>query len=403
MTEQVGCVVLGAGLAGANVVQGLREGGYDRPITLVGDEPERPYERPSLSKAYLQGTEERAGLFVHDEAWYAAHQVDTRFGTTARAIDRGSKLVHLDGAAQLPYQQLVLTTGATPRALDVPGFGLAGVHTVRRIGDSDALRAAFAAGPRVVVVGAGWIGLEVAAAARAAGCEVTVLEYAGRPLERVLGPRLGEHFAALHRANGVDLRTGVSVTAIEGSTGRVVGVRTDAGLVPADLVVVGVGAAPNTQLAAAAGLPVDNGILVDEQLRCEDPAVYAAGDVANALHAGLGRRLRVEHWDNAIRQGRLAAAVILGRPQRYDWQPYFFTDQFDLGMEYVGHSDPGDDVVVRGDTAGGEFVAFWMRDGALTAAMNVNVWDVNDVLRELLGRTVDPARLADPGIELSAL
>jgi len=403
MSEQAGCVVVGAGLAAANVVQALREGGYDRPITLIGAEAERPYERPPLSKAYLQGHEELGAIFVHDESWYAEHEVETRFGTVAGSIDRADRRVRLSRGDTVAYDQLVLTTGASPRTLDVPGFGLAGVHTLRRIGDSDALRAGFAQGPRVVVVGAGWIGLEVAAAARLAGCSVTVLEYAGLPLQRVLGDRLGQHFATLHRDNGVDLRTGVAVTAIEGSAGRVTAVRTDAGQVPADLVVVGVGAAPNTELAAAAGLQVDNGILVDERLRTSDPAVLAAGDAANAVNVRLGTRLRVEHWDNAIRQGRLAAAVLLGRPDRYDWQPYFYTDQFELGMEYVGYSAPGDEVVIRGDTDGGEFIAFWLRNGALTAAMNVNIWDVNDDLRELLGRTIAADRLRDRGVDLADL
>lgn len=403
MTDQGGCVVLGAGLAAGNVVQALREGGYDKPITLVGDEAERPYERPPLSKAYLQGNEALSALFVHEPAWYAEQHVDTRFGTTATSIDRANRRVQLDFGDSLAYDELVVSTGASPRTLDIPGFGLTGVHTLRRIGDSDALRAAFAQGPRVVVVGAGWIGLEVAAAARAAGCAVTVLEYAGLPLQRVLGDRLGQHFATLHRDNGVDLRTGVSVTGIEGSTGRVTAVRTDVGQVPADLVVVGVGAAPNTGLAEAAGLPVENGILVDEQLRTSDPAVYAAGDVANALNVTLGARVRVEHWDNAIRQGQLAAAAVLGRPDRYDWQPYFYTDQFDLGMEYVGYSHPGDEVVIRGDTDSGEFIAFWLRDGALTAAMNVNIWDVNDVLRGLLRRTIPADRLADLDVDLAEL
>ncbi|MEV4004274.1 FAD-dependent oxidoreductase [Actinomadura sp. NPDC049753] len=285
----------------------------------------------------------------------------------------------------------------------IPGTGLAGVHTLRRIGDSDALRAALDESGRWVVIGGGWIGLEVASAARAAGREVTVLEQAPLPLQRVLGDRLGRYFAELHRSHGVDLRTGVSIFEIVGSGGRATGVRTDRGLVPADLVVIGAGATPNTALAADAGLKVDGGVVADERLRTSDPAILAAGDVVNARNSALGRSLRVEHWDNAIRQGRLAAKSILGRPDRYDWQPYFYTDQFDLGMEYVGHARSDDDVVVRGDTTSGEYIAFWLRDGLVTAAMNVNVWDVNDDLRALIGRAITADRLADADTALGDL
>jgi 3-phenylpropionate/trans-cinnamate dioxygenase ferredoxin reductase subunit len=402
MTDS-GCVVVGAGLTAANVVQTLREGGYGDPITLVGDETDRPYERPPLSKGYLQGGDERSSLYVHDDDWYAEHDIDARFGTTVVAVDRGARRVRFADGDQIGYERLVLATGASPRTLDIPGAGLEGVHTLRRIGDSDALRASLRPGARCVVVGAGWIGLEVAAAARGAGCEVTVLEYAAMPLARVLGDRMGGYFARLHLDHGVDLRAGVRVSGIHGSAGSVASVSTDDGDVSADVVVVGVGVAPNTGLARDAGLDVDNGILVDEQLRTSDPAVCAAGDVANAHNVKLGRRLRVEHWDNAIRQGRLAGATLLGRPDRYDWHPYFFTDQFDLGMEYVGYSAPDDEVVVRGSEEGGEFIAFWLRDEVLTAAMNVNIWDVSDDLRGLLGRSVQVDRLTDPDVALTDL
>ena len=275
------------------------------------------------------------------------------------------------------------------------------MHSLRRIPDSLALKESFVEGRRLVVIGAGWIGLEVAAAASEAGVDVTVLEYADVPLRAALGDRLGTYFAALHRKHGVTLRTGVSVTGIEGS-GTVTGVRTADELFPADLVLVGVGAVPNTELAQQAGLPVDNGIVVDDRLRSREH-VFAIGDVANATNTALGARLRVEHWDNAIRQGKLAGRVLLGQDARYDWQPYFYTDQYDLGMEYVGRSASGDDVVLRGSEDSGEFIAFWQRQGVVTAAMNVNVWDVNDALRALIGRTVDSSRLADGHIELAEL
>jgi 3-phenylpropionate/trans-cinnamate dioxygenase ferredoxin reductase subunit len=260
-----------------------------------------------------------------------------------------------------------------------------------------------APGRRWVIIGAGWIGLEVAAAARLAGCRVTVLETAPVPLSRVLGDRLGTYVMNLHRTHGVDLRTGATVSSIAGSAGRVTGVETDRGLLPADLVLVAVGVAPNSRLATESGLEVDNGVVVDSQLRSSDPAILAVGDLANAHHSILGRQLRVEHWDNAIRQGQLAAQTILGHSARYDWQPYFYTDQYDLSMEYVGHSQPEDQVLIRGDLDTGAFLAFWTRDEVVTAAMNVNIWDVNDQLRALVSRRIPSNDLENPDIALSDL
>jgi 3-phenylpropionate/trans-cinnamate dioxygenase ferredoxin reductase subunit len=401
MTSDQGCVVVGAGLAAAHVAQTLRDEGYGEPITLIGDELERPYERPPLSKGYLQGTTPAADLFVHDERWYADRDVDTRFGDRAVSIDPQQHRVGLASGDVVAYRRLVIATGSRPRLPAIPGTGLAGVQTMRTREDSDTLRKAQHDGARVVLIGAGWIGLEVAAAARSAGGLVTVLEAGPQPLQRVLGSRLGRYFADLHRANGVDLRTGVSVLEIVGAGGTVTGVRTDTGLVAADVVVVGVGVQPNTELAAGAGLAVAGGIAVDERLHTSDPAILAAGDVADAVNVVLGRRVRVEHWDNAIRQGRLAARSVMGGSDRYDWLPYFYTDQYDLGMEYVGLGAADDDLVIRGDVDSGEFIACWLLDGRVRAGMNVNVWDVNDDLRSLVGRTVDPHRLADPDIALS--
>jgi 3-phenylpropionate/trans-cinnamate dioxygenase ferredoxin reductase subunit len=403
MAVQPGCVVVGAGLASANVVQTLREDGYDRPVTLVGNEGERPYERPPLSKSYLQGSTEAAEAYVHDEQWYADHDVDLRLDDAAVSLDRQGAAVVLASGERLPYAHAVLATGARPRVPGLPGADLDGVRYLRTLRDSTALRDRLGQDGRWVVVGGGWIGLEVAAAARQAGRDVTVLEQAQLPLLGVLGEAVGRHFADLHRSHGVDLRTGVSVTGIEGSGGTVTGVRTDEGTIAADLVLVAVGVVPNADLATAAGLAVDNGVLVDQRLRTEDPAVLAAGDLANAVNTSLGDRLRVEHWDNAIRQGRLAARSVLGREDAYDWQPYFYTDQFDLGMEYVGRNGRDDEVVVRGDQDRGEFIAFWTADGVVTAAMNVNIWDVNDDLRAVVGRSVPAERLRDPDVALGEL
>lgn len=410
-----GVVVVGAGLAGATVVTSLRERGYAGTLTLVGHEAHLPYERPPLSKGYLQGQSPIDEALVHPATWYPEHEVGLRLDDAVVGIDRLGKQVELASGEHLPYDTLVLATGAEPRQLSLPGADLGGVLTLRRIADSDALRSAIADHRRIVIIGGGWIGLEVAAAARLGGCEVIVLEMAKLPLLGVLGPEVAAHFAALHRAHGVDLRTGTSVTEILGQDGRVTGVVADGATIAADIVVVGVGALPNTALAEAAGLEVGSGILTDEHLRSvSDPTILAVGDVAEAHHTASGRSLRVEHWDNAIRHGKLAAATIVadaagteggtgGAAEVYDWAPYFYTDQFDLGMEYVGQSSTEDDTVVRGDMASGEFIAFWLRNGRVSAAMNVNIWDVTDDLRALLGREISPDRLSDTNIALTGL
>ena len=394
-------VVVGAGMAAGHLVGALRDAGDERPITVLGDEGERPFERPGLSKEVLLGDAEADTLYVHDGEWYDTHDVDGRWAEPVVGLDLAGGSVSLESGGAVPFDDLVIATGARPRTLGVPGADLPGVHTLRRMPDTATLREAFGPGVRVVVVGAGWIGLEVAAAARKAGADVVVLEYADVPLAAALGPQMGQHFADLHRKNGVDLRTGVSVTGFTGGD-RVSAVTTDAGEVPADVVVVGVGAVPNTELAEAAGLEVDNGIIVDDRLLAR-PHVLAIGDVASATNTALGQRLRVEHWDNAKRQGKLAAEVLRGGEAHYDWLPYFYTDQFDLGMEYVGRSAKGDQVTLRGDQEAGEFLAFWTREGVVTAGMNVNIWDVNDDLRALVGQRVDVARLADPMIALGDL
>jgi 3-phenylpropionate/trans-cinnamate dioxygenase ferredoxin reductase subunit len=400
VSSETGTVLIGAGLAAAHTIETLRERGYTEPITLIGDEAELPYERPALSKSYLQG--KSGELQVHDARWYANQGVDVRTGTTAVGIDRDARRVRLDDSDPVPYGHLVLATGARPRTLGLPGADLPGVHTLRTRADSDRLRDALARDERWVIIGAGWIGLEVAAAARGASRSVTVLEHAALPLHRVLGERLGRYFLQLHLGNGVDLRTDASVSGIETSPSGLA-VRVGDEILDADTVVLAVGVSPSTELAAEAGLAVDNGIVVDEHLCTSDPRILAAGDVATAHNTRLGRRLRVEHWDNAIRQGRLAASTILGAGAVYDWQPYFFTDQYELGMEYVGHGDPGDEVVIRGSLLSGEFLAFWLGDGRVTAAMNVNIWDVNDELRRLVGRQIPVDRLTDPSIALSDL
>lgn len=401
-------VIVGAGMAGANAAKTLREEGFDGPLTLVGDEPEPPYERPPLSKGYLMGKDERDSAFVNPLEWYADAGVELRLATRVERIDRQARRVVLVGGQELPYDKLLLTTGSAPRPLPVDGAHLDGVRYLRTLADSDRLKETIAASSRIAVVGAGWIGLETAAAAREAGVEVTVLEMADLPLLRVLGPEVARVFADLHRAHGVDLRLGISVAELTGDDGRVTGVRLgDGSHVPADAVVVGAGIAPNVGLAQDAGLDVDNGVTVDEHLRSSDPDVFAAGDVANAFHPVLGKHIRVEHWANARHQPRTAARAMLGRDEAYDRIPYFFTDQYDLGMEYTGYVEPGgyDEVVFRGDGESGEFVAFWVGGGRVLAGMNVNVWDVADAIEALVrdGGPVDVTALADPDRPLDSL
>jgi 3-phenylpropionate/trans-cinnamate dioxygenase ferredoxin reductase component len=401
MTEPY--VIVGGGLAGGKAVETLRAEGFDGPVVLVTAEPERPYERPPLSKGYLLGKEERDAVYVHDAGWYDLHDVDLRTGARAVRLDPGAHRLELQSGESLAYGRLLLATGAHPRHLPVPGADLSGVHYLRTVANADRLREALAGGGRrVVVVGAGWIGLEVAAAARGYGNDVTVIEPQPTPLHAVLGPEMGEVFARRHRDHGVDLRTGTGLREF-GGTGAVDSVLLDDGeRLAADLVVVGIGVVPSTGLAADAGLEVDDGIGTDAALRTSAPDVYAAGDVAGAFHPMYGRRVRVEHWANALNQGPAAARSMLGQEVSYDRVPYFYTDQYDLGMEYSGLAGPGTTVVTRGDPDGGEFIAFWLEDGAVRAGMNVNVWDVTEPIQALIraGRPVDVGRLTDPGVPL---
>jgi len=398
-------VIVGASLAGAKAAETLREEGFDGQIVLIGEEDERPYERPSLSKDYLLGKAERETIYVHPQAWYADHGVDLRLGTLVTGVDPLAHEVTLADGSRIGYGKLLLATGSAPRRLPLSGADAEGVLYLRRVADSDRIRATLQTATRIAVIGAGWIGLETAAAARSAGVEVTVLEAAELPLLRVLGREVAKSFAGLHREHGVDLRFGVQVAEITESGGQADGVRlADGSHIPADAVVVGIGITPNSQLAEAARLEVGNGIVVDAGLRSSDPDIYAAGDVANSYHPMLGRHIRVEHWANALNQPQAAARAMLGQDVAYDRVPYFYTDQYDLGMEYAGYVEPGgyDRVVFRGDLEGREFIAFWLRGDRVLAGMNVNIWDVNEMIQAIVrgGRTVDASRLADPGVPL---
>lgn len=397
--------IVGASLAGAKAATALRAEGFDGDIVLIGDESEQPYERPPLSKGYLQGKEGREKIFVHEPRWYAEQHVDLRLETTVTAIDRDRRAITLSGGETIGYDKLLLTTGSSPRHLDVPGAALDGVLYLRRVGDSERIRQTFATASHIVFVGAGWIGLEVAAAAREAGVEATVLGAQELPLLHVLGPLIAPAFADLHREHGVDLRPNAQVVEIVGDAGKAAGVRlADGSLIEADAVVVGIGAVPNTRLAVESGLRVESGVVVDASLQSSDPNVYAAGDVAEAFHPLLGKHIRVDHWSNAVHQPATAARSMLGEQAAYDRIPYFFTDQYDLGMEYAGYTEHGqfDDVVVRGDLDGRKFICFWLSDGRVLAGMNVNIWDVNKGIQQMIrsGGRMNRAQLLDPDVPL---
>jgi 3-phenylpropionate/trans-cinnamate dioxygenase ferredoxin reductase component len=360
-------VIIGAGLAGATAATELREQGYEGRVVLLGAEEHPPYERPPLSKSYLLGEEPFEKALVHPLTWYDDHDVDLRLGVTATGLDTDAHTVTTT-TGDLTYERLLLATGAEPRVLPVGEAADAPVAYLRTKEDSDRLREAFGEGRRIVVVGGGWIGLEAAAAARTAGAEVTLYEMDELPLQRVLGPTVARAFADLHREHGVDLRLGAQVT--------------PADLHGADLVVAGIGVTPRVELAESAGLDVDNGVLVDAMLRTSVPSVLAVGDIANHAHPRLGQRIRVEHWDTAIRQAKVAAHNLAGAEEQYTAMPYFYTDQYDLGMEYVGRASADDEVVVHGSLETREFRAYWVRDGQVVAAMHANDWDASDVIKE---------------------
>jgi 3-phenylpropionate/trans-cinnamate dioxygenase ferredoxin reductase subunit len=398
-------VIVGASLAGAKAAETLREQGFDGRVVLVGAEDERPYERPPLSKDYLRGEVGREKVYVHDEGFYAEQEIELVLGRSVVSVDTGRQEVALDDGERLRYDRLLLTTGAEPRRLSIPGADLDGVLYLRSVADSDALRERFDRGGSVVVVGVGWIGAEVAASARQRGLEVTVVEPASVPLERVLGTELGAVYRDIHTDHGVRILLGTGVEAFEGD-GSVERVRTgDGRALDCDFAVVGVGVEPRTRLAEQAGISVDNGILVDERLQTAVPGVFAAGDVANAHHPFFGKRIRVEHWANALNQGPAAARNMLGEGTAYERLPYFFSDQYDVGMEYSGFARRWDRVVFRGDPATREFVAFWLVGDRVVAGMNVNVWGVTDPIRLLISSRarVDDLRLADPDVPLEEI
>jgi 3-phenylpropionate/trans-cinnamate dioxygenase ferredoxin reductase component len=398
-------VIVGASLTGAKAAEELRERGFDGRVVLIGSEPDRPYERPPLSKDYLRGESEREKAYVHGADYYEQHEIELLTSANVTAIDPGAATVKLDDGRDLSYDRLLLSTGAEPRRLSVPGAELGGVLYLRTLADCDLLRERLGSGHRVVVIGAGWIGSEVAASARTLGLDVAVVDPLAVPNERTFGAEVGGFYRDVHASHGVDLLLGDGVDAFEGD-GVVQRVRTSNGrVVECDFAVVGVGVAPRIDLARDAGLEIDNGVVVDEQLRTSAENVFAAGDVANAWHPFFDQRIRVEHWANALNQGPAVARAMLGEPVSYDRIPYFFSDQYDVGMEYSGYAPSWDQVVFRGEKDGGEFVAFWLKEGRVVAGMNVNVWDVNEHVQALIRsrRKVDVSALTDLDTPLESL
>jgi 3-phenylpropionate/trans-cinnamate dioxygenase ferredoxin reductase component len=397
-------VIVGAGLAGAKAAETLRAEGFHGRLLLLGDEAERPYDRPPLSKAYLRGETDRDSLYLHQEGFYAAQEIELRRSTPVRSIDPAGHRLELVSGERIAYQRLLLATGAAPRRLPLPGADLDGVHYLRSRRDADSLAAAAAHAEHVVVVGTGWIGSEAAASLRQLGRDVTLIGPDTAPLARVLGPEVAGVYRGLHADHGVRLVLGARVAALRGSGHVEAVVTSDGQTIPCDLVLIGVGAAPRTELAEAAGLPVRNGILVNQRLEAVGTAgVYAAGDAAAAWHPRYQTYLHVEHWANALNQGPAAAKNMLGIAAPYQRLPYFYSDQYDLSMEYSGFAATWDRVIVRGDLASRAFIAFWLKDQRVVAGMNANAGDAVESIKALIrdGRTVDPERLADSDIPLN--
>jgi 3-phenylpropionate/trans-cinnamate dioxygenase ferredoxin reductase subunit len=408
MTTSSTFAIVGGGLAGAKAAEGLRDKDFDGHVVLFAAEDHLPYERPPLSKEFLAGKKTLGDFTVASSAWYRDHHIELQLGTEVSAIDPGAHTVSLPDGGTVFYDKLLLATGSQPRRPPIPGADADGVHYLRTIDDAEALNSVLVEGSSLAIIGAGWIGLEVAAGARDRGVSVTVVEMAEVPLLGALGREVGEVFAALHRDHGVDLRLGATVHEIATSGGRASGLKLgDGSTVDADAVLVAVGASANIALAERAGLALgDGGVLVDSSLRTSDPDIFAVGDIAATEHPVFGVRIRTEHWANALKQPAVAAAGMLGKPDAYTELPYFFTDQYDLGMEYAGHAPDYERVVFRGDVDGREFVAFWLdRDNRVLAGMNVNIWDVLDDVKSLIRSraAVDPDRLADPQQALAEL
>ncbi len=403
--SHAGIVVIGGGHAAGQLLVSLRKDGFEGPLTLVSDEPFQPYQRPALSKDYLAGKLEAERLMFRPASFYEAQNIDMRLGVAATRIDRAGKTVHLDDGNTLAWSGLALTTGTRVREINAPGADLPGVHYLRSIADVDAIRAEMEAVKTIVVIGGGFIGLEVAAVARAAKKQVTVLEMQDRVMPRVVSPTVSEFYQRFHKRRGVNIVTGARVASLADHAGRVGAVVCqDGSEYPAELVIVGIGVLPNVELAEACGLACANGIVVDEMARTSDPAIVAAGDVTNHFNPLLRRRLRLESVQNAVDQAKTAAATLQGREQPYAQVPWFWSDQFDLKMQMTGISDGYDVEVVRGNLKENAFSVFYFREGRLVAVDSINRPADHVTSRRLLqkGNTLSREQAADPDFDLKA-
>ncbi len=398
-------VIVGAGQAGSELATSLRQHGYADSVVLIGDEDYVPYRRPPLSKTYLSGEVTLESLFLKPRALYEKHAIECRFGIGVESIDRAARSLRLYDGSVLRYDKLALTTGGRPRRLSVPGAERSNVHYIRTVAGIDRLRQQFGEGKRLVIIGGGYIGLEAASVGIKKGLHVTVVEALPRVLARVTAPQISAFYERVHRGHGVDLRTGVGVHALEGSGDTCTVVLADGTRLAADLVVIGVGLIPNTELAEAAGIEVSNGIVVDRYSVTSDPDIVAAGDCTNHDNVFLGRRLRLESVPNALEQARVAAASILGRPRVYDAVPWFWSDQYDLKLQMVGLSQGYDNLIVRGDMDANSFTAFYLKDGVVISADSVNrPQDFMLAKRLVAERAAVPSeRLRDDAVPLKSM
>lgn len=397
-------VIVGAGHAAGQAAASLRQDGYEGEICIIGSEPHLPYQRPPLSKQYLLGEHglER-GVYLRPEKFYTDKNVEVRAGVTVTAIDTSAKTVTTDTGDIVEWSQLLIATGSRPRILNVPGSDLDGIYYMRTIADVDKIKAAMETAKHMVIVGGGYIGLEVASVAVTHGLDVSVLEMESRILQRVTTPEMSEYYHQLHRSRGVHILINTTVSGFAGDQGKVTGVLAGDSTIPAEIVVVGIGILPNVEIAADAGLDVDNGIVVDDHCRTSAPDVYAAGDCTNHPSPLLGRRIRLESVPNAMEQARVAAANMAGGDKIYDAVPWFWSDQYELKLQMVGFSADGDTQIVRGDKNANQFAVFYLKDGKVVAVDAVNSPREFMVCKQLYGKPVDPARLADPDTDLKSL
>jgi 3-phenylpropionate/trans-cinnamate dioxygenase ferredoxin reductase subunit len=395
-------VIIGAGHAAGQAAASLRQEGHEGEIIIIGDEPHIPYQRPPLSKQYLSGEQGIERVYLRPEKFYADKSITLRIGERVESIDTGAQTLTTDVGDTVAFEKLLIATGSRPRKLNIPGSDFAGVHYLRTIADVDAIRAEFAPGKKLVIVGGGYIGLEVASVGIQAGLEVHVLEMEERILQRVTTPEMSEYYHALHEGRGVHIHTNTMVSGFAGD-GSISSVQCGDQEFAADVAVIGIGIVPNVEVAESAGIKCDNGVVVDEGCATSAANVYAAGDCTNHPNPLLDRRLRLESVPNAMEQARVAAANMCGGEKTYASIPWFWSDQYELKLQMVGFSADGDSQILRGDKAANKFAVFYLKDGKVVAADAVNSPKEFMLCKQLVGKPVDAGVLADPDSDLKAL